>query len=157
MLAFQERGIVEYSVGAVVETPYRVEGKELVFPPGRQGEPEQRQALTWLSDDKVRLGEGEELVRHGRATKGRPQLVGEWRGTRDMGDHKVQVSYLFYPQGKCLLLIPFQTQRGSYSAAAGRVRLTWPDCPMPDSAFNVDRDVLTFTPTGARQARYARY
>src|SRR3954454_13693205 len=50
MFEFRKGGVVEYSPGAVVEMSYRVEGNELVLPPGTEKGPEQRQIITWLGD-----------------------------------------------------------------------------------------------------------
>ena len=160
-LAFRKQGIVEYSVGAVVEMPYRVEGDQLVLPPGTEGGPEQWQTMTFSADNRLRLasvGEpGTELIRQGRRTDASEAIVGEWRGIRDMDGRKMEVFYFFYPKGRGLFLMPFLTQQGSYSTVNGRIHLTWPNCPMPDATFKVEGDVLTFMPTNLKQARYARY
>jgi hypothetical protein len=161
MLAFRKGGIVEYSVGAVVEMPYRVEGDQLVLPPGTEKGPEQRQTMTFSADNRLRLasvGEpGTELTRQGRRTDATEAIVGEWRGTQEMGGRKTEVFYFFYPKGRGLFLMPFLTQQGSYSTVNGQIHLAWPNCPMPDATFKIEGDVLTFMPTNSRQARYARY
>lgn len=160
MLAFRKKGVVEYSIGAVVEMPYRIEGSQLVVPPGRTDGPEERQTMTWLTSDKLRLGTagsvGTELTRTGPADAS-DRLIGEWRGFQEMNGRKIEVLYFFYPKGKLLLLMPFQGGQGTYSTQNGRIQLSWPNCPMPDAGFTVDNDVLTFTPSNSRQARYARY
>ena len=160
LLAFRKGGIVEYSVGAVVEMPYRIEGDQLVLPPGTENGPEQRQTMTF-SDNRLRLAAvGEpatELVRQGRRPDASEAIVGEWRGIQERKGRKMEEFYFFYPKGRGLFLLPFLTEQGSYSIVNGRIHLTWPNCPMPDATFKVEGDVLTFTPTGSRQARYARY
>ena len=160
LLAFRKEGIVEYNVGAVVEMPYRVEGDQLVLPSGTEKGPEQRQTMTF-SENRLRLasiGEpGTELIRQGRRTDASEAIVGEWRGVQEMNGRKMEVFYFFYPKGRGLFLMPFLKQQGNYSTVNGRIHLTWPNCPMPDATFKVEGDVLTFTPTNSRQARYARY
>ena len=142
---------------------YRVEGNELVLPPGTDNGPEQRQTITWLGDDKLRLRSpdepepGQELARWGPRQTSLSPIVGEWAGKRDMGGQKVDVRYFFYPWGRGLLLVPFLTQQGSYATSDGKIHLDWPGCPTPDATFRVDGDVLTFTPTGSRPVKYARY
>jgi hypothetical protein len=163
MFEFRKEGVVDYSPGAVVEMSYRVEGNELVLPPGTDKGPEQRQTITWLGDNKLRLrspGEpepGQELVRRGPRKTSPSPIVGEWAGSRDMRGRKVDVRYFFYPGGRGLLLIPFLTQQGSYATSNGTIHLDWPGCPTPDATFRVDDDVLTFTPAGSQPVKYARY
>ena len=163
MLEFRQEGVVEYSFGAIVETPYRIEGNQLVLPPGTDNGPEQRQTITWLGDNKLRLRSadepepGDELARKSPRKTSLKLIVGEWGGKRDMGGHEVDVLYFFYADGRCLLLIPFLTQKGSYSTSSGRIHLDWPGCPSPEATFKVENEILIFTPVGSRQARYARY
>jgi hypothetical protein len=161
MLTLRRGGLVEYSIGAVVEAPYRVEGKQLVLPPGTEGGHEQRQTIMWLKGDKLRLasdgGSWLELSRIGPLADASDPLIGEWRGVQDMEGHKVDVLYFFYPKGRGLLLMPFVTQQGSYSTDNLRVHFSWPNCPNPDATFEVRDDVLVLTPPNSKQARYVRY
>ena len=161
MMSFRKGGVVEYSVGAVVESPYRVERKELVLPSGTEGGPEKRQTITWLNGNKLRLASGGvsglELARVGSRSSAPEALVGEWRGKQEMGGQKVDILYFFYPKGQALLLMPFAVQQGSYSTTKARIQLRWPNCPMPDAAFEVHDDVLILTPSNSKPARYARY
>jgi hypothetical protein len=55
MFEFRKDGMVDYSPGAVVEMKYRIEGDQLVLPPATINEPEQRQAMEWPGNDKLRL------------------------------------------------------------------------------------------------------
>jgi hypothetical protein len=160
-LVFRKGGVVEYSLGAVVEMPYRVEGTQLIFPADTKAGPELRQTITWLPKNRVRLttaGEpGTELTRSDSRPVGADTIVGEWRSVREVGGHQLEVLYLFYPTGRSLLLMPFRTEQGRYSSGSSRVHLEWPDCPMPDAAFSIEGDILTFMPIDSRQSRYARY
>lgn len=161
MLTFQKEGVVDYSPGAVVEMRYRVEGNELVLPPGTTNGPEQRQTMTWLDNDRLRLGltegqPGPELARKGSPSDSASPIVGEWSGVRDMGGNRVEVTYLFYPDGMGLLLIRFLTQRGSYSLGNGRIHLALPTRPSVDASFKVDGELLTLT-TNGRSETYKRY
>jgi hypothetical protein len=163
MFEFRKDGVVDYSPGAVIEMNYRVEGNELVLLPGPDKAPEQRQTITWLGDDSLRLrspdepGPGQELARRGPRKTSQNPIVGEWAGRRDMRGQKVDVRYFFSPGGRGLLLVPFLTQQGSYATSHGKIHLDWLGCPTPDATFSVDDDVLILTPTDSPPVRYARY
>jgi hypothetical protein len=161
MLEFRKEGILEYSPGAVVEMSYRVEGSQLVLPPGTEKGPEQRQTITWLGKDRLRLGSTDEsaieLARKGSRGDSTSPIVGEWAGMQDMGGRKLDTLYFFYPGGKGLLLIRFLTQRGSYSFTNGKIRIAVPGSPSADATFKVDGEVLTLTTADSKTTRYARY
>jgi hypothetical protein len=161
MMTFQAGAVVEYSPGAIVDMPYRVEGNDVILPPATTTGPEQRVPMIWNGTDRLRLGPtgqtGMDLTRQKSALDDSiVPLVGEWAGVQDMGGQKVQVSYLFYPAGRSLLLIRFLTQRGTYSIANGGVRISLPNQPAIDASFTVDGDLLTLT-SGGRRTEYRRY
>ena len=109
MLYFRADGTFDFSLGAVVEVPYRIESNEIVFPPATTDGPEQRIKVQFTGQNQlILLGDPhEQLMRRGAAPDLRVPILGEWEGKRDMGGHQVEVHYLFYPNGKVLLLIPF--------------------------------------------------
>jgi hypothetical protein len=160
MWEFKKGGVVDHSSGAVVEMSYRVEGNELVFPPATIGGPDQRQTMTWIGNDRLSLREGgqpvAELARKGPGSDTGGKIVGEWGGVRDMGGTKVECLYLFYADGKALLLIRFRPEQGSYSIDNGKIHLDLLGRPSVDGAFKVDGEVLTLT-MAERSSRYTRY
>ncbi len=109
ILHFRADGTFDFSPGAVVEMPYRIESDKIVFPPATTDGPEQRLKLQFTGQGRLRLlgDPGEQLTRKGTAPNPKVPILGEWEGKRDMGGHQVEVHYIFYPNGKCLLLIPF--------------------------------------------------
>jgi hypothetical protein len=163
MLEFRAGGVVDFSPGAVVELRYRIEGDQLVLPAATIGGPEQRETVTWLSDDRIRLRSaaagdpGEEFARQGSRASAAEPIVGEWIGSRDMADHKVKVMYFFAPSGAGLLLIPFVTGSGSYSLDHDTIHLALPNRAPADMAIKVEGDVLTFTTSDAHETRFKRY
>src|SRR5665213_418354 len=48
-------GTVEFSPGAIVDMPYRVEGDQVIFPPGTTNGSETKFTLSWSSDRMMRL------------------------------------------------------------------------------------------------------
>jgi hypothetical protein len=161
MLTFQREGLVDYSPGAIVEGSYRVEGNQLVLPPGTTDGPEQRQTMTWLGNDRLRLGlaEGQpgiELARKGSQSDSVSPIIGEWSGVRDMRGNRVEVTYLFNSDSRVLLLIPFLTQRGTYSLDDGKIHLALPSRPAVDATFKVEGEVLTLT-TDGQSTTYTRW
>ncbi len=52
---FRADGTVDYSMGAVVDTLWRIENNQLILPPATTDGPEQKYALKWLGDNKLRL------------------------------------------------------------------------------------------------------
>jgi hypothetical protein len=159
-MEFQKGGVFEYSIAAVVEMPYRVDGDQLITPSGTDGGPEQRETIKWLGQDRVQLisefQTRRDLTRKG-GRHGSRTIVGEWRGVDTIGGRQVDAVSLFYPNNKLLFLIPFSVQKGTYSIRDGRVLLSAPDCPFSDAAFNVQGDVLAFTTPDSRRSTYARY
>jgi hypothetical protein len=160
MITFREGGALEFSPGAVVEMPYRIESGQLVLPGGKEGAAENRQKIVWLGDDKLRLdqenGAGIELTRAGNRESASEPILGEWHGRRDMGGQEVSILFFFRREGRSLLLIPFLTQTGKYTVDKAHIHLEWPDCPIPEAEFAVDADALTFTADG-KTTRYSRY
>ena len=160
MITFREGGALEFSPGAVVEVPYRIEGDQLILPGGKKDAAESREKIAWLGDDKLRLdvppGPGIELTRAGERESATEPILGEWHGKSEMAGQEVDVLYFFQREGRCLLLIPFTRQTGKYSIDKGRIHMEWPNCPIPEAEFAVDGDVLILAADG-RKSRYARY
>lgn len=162
---FHTNGVVAYSPGAIVEISYRVEGDQFVFGPSTtNAAPEQKQSINWFGENRFRVGSGDqaaELTRKGERTDSNNALTGEWSGTKNVGDHKVDTHWFFYPAGRGLLLIPFQPQQGRYTVKESTIRIELPHADPTEYRFEVKGDVLTMSKISKAgedgQARFARY
>jgi hypothetical protein len=165
MLEFHVDGSVNFSPGAVVELPYRIEGNQLILPSETNHGPEQKVAIQFVGENKLHLkptgtgatpGNTTDLVRKGvRSDPVRP-IIGEWTGPRDMGGHQLEQHWLFYPSGKSLLLIPFLTQDGRFTVNGATIRFEVARVALPEGHFEIDGDVLKL-PGKKTESRYARY
>src|SRR5579863_7686350 len=107
---FHADGTVDFSPGAIVEMPYRVEGDQLILPPATTTGPESKSAIALVGDSQLRMtvqGHTEEYRWQGAAPDPGNRLLGEWLGSREMDGHPMAVRMFFYPAGKSLLLIAF--------------------------------------------------
>jgi len=160
MYEFRLDGTVDFSPGAVVEMPWRIESNQLILPPATTGGTEQKLNLKWLGDNKLSWATEAgvtELARVGdRADAGNP-IIGEWIENREMAGRKLEAHWLFYPGGKILLLMPFATQHGSYTISDSALHLKVPGLK-PEFRFGLTNDLLTLSePEGGHEDRYARY
>ncbi len=161
MYEFHANGTFDYSPGAVVEMPWRIENDELVLPPGTAGGPVQKKTIVWLGENKVQFIEGgsnEELTRSGdRSDVGNP-IIGEWIGTREMSGRKLEMHWFFYPEGKGLFLLPFLSQHGHYTISNSSLEIEMPNSSPVDFKFQVEGEVLTLVKLEGRvESRFARY
>ncbi len=156
MLAFRPGGRVDFSPGAVVETTYRVEGNEIIFPPPTINGPEMRQKFAFDGPNQLRLA-GEPLTRRGTSPDPQNLILGEWVGTREMEGHRMEAHYLFYPAGKSLFLLPFQTAPGRYTINGAVMRLELPARRPAEGKFQIDGDTLTLPGPSGSGARFRRY
>jgi len=157
---FRSDGTVDFSPGAVVEMPWRVENNQLILPAATTGGTEQKLNLKWLGDNKLSWATEAgviELARVGnRADAGNPML-GEWIENREMAGRKLEAHWLFYPGGKILLLMPFATQHGTYTISGSALHLNVPGLK-PEFKLVLTDNLLTLSePDGGREDRYARY
>ncbi len=159
MLYFRTDGTFDFSPGAVVEMPYRVESSEIVFPPATTTGSEQRLRVQFVGQDQLTLlGEPrEQLARKGVAPDQKVPILGEWEGKRDVGGRQVEVHYLFYPNGKCLLLIPFATRKLKYTIEGGSIRMERIDETPASGKFRIKDDVLTISDPNGKEDEYSRY
>jgi hypothetical protein len=160
ILEFRSDGTVDFSPGAVVEMPWRIESNQLILPPETDGGAERKANLKWLGDSKVSLVSEAaviELERVGdRANAGNP-ILGEWIERREMAGSKLEAHWLFYLGGKLLFLMPFVTQHGSYTISGSALRLKVQGLP-PQFSFKLTNDRLTLSESeGNGPHRYARY
>jgi hypothetical protein len=177
MYEFRADGTVDFSPGAVVEMPYRVEDNLLIMAGETQGS-EQKTPIEFVGTDKFRLkpptgapgqARAVELLRHGTAPDPHNPIVGEWIEHREIGGRQLEAHWLFSGEGKVLLLIPFVTSHGHFSIRGSAIHMEF----LPPSAlaqtpangtFEVSNDVLVLklpTRTESRERigeyRYARY
>lgn len=161
MLFFRADGTFDFCPGAVVELPYRIESDEIVFPPASTDGPEQRMKLQFTGQDQLKLldgpGPGEQLTRKGAAPDPKVPILGEWEGKRDMGGHQVEVHYLFYPNGKCLLLIAFAKRTLKYTIEGRNIRMEWPHEEPVFGKFRIKDGVLTIPGPSGKGNDYSRY
>jgi hypothetical protein len=157
---FHSDGTVDFSPGAIVEMQWRIENDQLILPSATEGGAEQKQTMKWLSDNKLSLGSGADVVELTRAreqTNAEIPIIGEWIGSREMDGHKLEFRWLFSSGGKGLFLMPFVTQHGSYTISGSALHL---EVPQVNSEFmlEVTDSLLTLSkPDGSHADRYARY
>jgi hypothetical protein len=157
---FQADGTVEFSPGAIVDMPYRVEGDQVIFPPGTTNGPETKFKLNWSSDRTMRQstqGHVDEYQRQGTAPDPRDPLLGECLGSRERDGRQMPEEMFFYPAGKSLLLILFTTQSGRYSVTKGKLVATFDGRGGLDGTFDLTNGVLPIYRSGGRITRLTRY
>ena len=156
---FRADGTIDFSPGAIVDMPYRVEGDQLILPPDTTTGPEMKTTLTWPSNDVLRMstqGQSETYQRQGKADP-RDRLLGEWLTSREMDGQRMPVQMFFYPAGKSLLVIRFTTQHGRYSVTNGRLLAEFGGRTGLDGAFDITNGVLSIQRSGGRVTKLARY
>jgi len=157
---FRAGGTVDFSPGAIVEMPWRIENSQLVLPSETDGGAERKANVKWTGDNKLSLASEAsviELARVGdRADAGDP-LLGEWIEHREMDGRKLEAHWVFYPGGKLLFIMPFAIQHGSntISGSAIHFKVTGLD---PEFRFELTDKLLTLSELkGNQEHRYARY
>jgi len=157
---FRSDGTFDYSPGAVVEMPCRIENHQLVLPPETDDGAERKASLKWSGDNKVSLnseGTAIELSRVGNVADAKNPIIGEWVEHREMAGIKLEAHYLFYPRGKLLLVIPFKVQQGSYAISGSGLHIKMQDRDT-EVKFDLTDTILTMSePDGHNAYRYARY
>jgi hypothetical protein len=156
---FHADGTVDFSPGAIVDMPYRVEGDQLILPPATTTGPETKSKLT-VSGDVLRLAVEDhvsEYHRRGKVQDLRDPLLGEWLGSREMDGRQMIEQMFFYPSGKSLLVILFTTQRGIYSTTGGRLVATFGGHTGLNGPFDISDGVLSIHRGGGRVTKLARY
>ena len=159
MLLFRADGTFVLSPGAVVEMPYRIESGEIVFPPSTTDGPEERLKRQFTGKDQLRLlGNPEErLTRKGTAPNPKVTILGEWEGKRDMGGHQVEVHYIFYPNRKCLLLIPFVKKTLKYTIEGRNIRMELPNQAPCFGMFQIKDGILAIPGSDGKGNDFSRY
>ena len=159
MYQFNFAGTIDFSPGAIVDMPYRVEGDQLFLPPATTGGPEIKSTLTWPTNNVLRMstqGQTEEYRRQGEADP-RDRLLGEWLTSREMNGQRMPVQMFFYPAGKSLLVIRFTNQHGRYSVANGRLVAQFGGRVGLEGTFDITSGVLSIHRKSGRVTKLARY
>lgn len=162
MLTFREGSVVDYSSSAVVDRSYRLQGDQLIIFSAANGESEQRETVTWLSNNKVnflssKAGGLAEFSRIGTRASATEPLLGEWVSSREIDGHTVQVIRIIRPNGKFLLLIPFLVQPGYYKASGDQLLVTLKSKVIINGPYRVAGNVLTLMTADSKESRYERY
>ena len=153
-------GTLDFSPGAIVDMPYRVEGDQLILPPATTTGPEQNWTLTLSGDRVMRLsapGQADEYQRQGARTDPRDPLLGEWLTSRDMNGVRIPERMFFYPGGKCLLVLLFKTEHGRYSVTNGRLLGEFGGRVGLDGPFDFTNGVLSLHRSNGRVTKLARF
>jgi len=156
---FNADGTLDFSPGAIVDMPYRLEGDQLILPPATTTGPEMKSTLTWPSSDVLRMstqGQNEEYQRQS-AIDSRDRLLGEWLTWREMNGQKMHTELFFYAGGKALLVIRFATEKGRYSVTNGRLAGELGGRAALDGTFELTNGVLSIHRSNGRVTKLARY
>lgn len=156
---FNADGTLDFSPGAIVNMPYRVEGDQLILPPATTTDPEMKSTLTWPTNDVLRMsmqGQSEEYQRQGAADP-RDRLLGEWLTWREMDGHRMPAEMFFYPGGNSLLVIRFTSQKGRYSITNGRLVGEFGGRVGLDGTFDITDGMLSIHRSNGRVTKLARY
>jgi hypothetical protein len=150
----------DFSPGAIVDMPYRVEGNQMILPPATTGGPEIKSKLTWPGDRVMRIampGAVTEYQRQGPPADPRDPLLGEWLTFREMDGTRMPEEWFFYPAGKSLLVIRFTTQHGTYSVTNGRLVGIIGGQTGLDGTFEITNGILSINRSRGRVTKLARY
>ena len=159
MYEYHADGTVDFSPGAIVEARWRIENGLLVLPAERTA-CEEKHIMKWLGENQLRLETitgSEEFTRVGDRSDAAHPLIGEWTQWREVAGQRREIHWLFYPGGKLLFMLPFETDRGSYVISGSTLHI---DFHGRDTEFRVNLagDQMTVTEVkSGRVSRYARY
>jgi hypothetical protein len=120
MYEFRADDTFSFSPGAIVDMPYRLEGDRIVFPPSTTTGAEEKSKLEWTGRDTFRMDDIA-YRRNGAAPNATHPLTGEWTGAFQMNGKNMERRFIFDGTGHCLMLIPFLTQNGIYTAHGGNL------------------------------------
>jgi hypothetical protein len=160
---FRSDGTADFSPGAVVEMPWRIESGQLILPPETDRGAERKTNLKWLDDNKLRLENGAsviELTRVGNRVDVSNPIVGEWLENRETAGRNLVAHWLVYNGGKLLFVMPFAVQHGSYTISGSALHFSFPTwTPTPGNfRFKLADNVLTLSaPKGGNESHLARY
>ena len=156
MYDFQANGAVSFSPGAIVPSPYRIEGDRLTI--GVQDPAQYTVAFNGESHLRLTIaGQSEEYTRLGNPVSHENLLLGEWTGNRDMDGQKVLVHWIFGADSSALLMIRFTTVSGNFTLQNGRLVATFGGRGGLDGSITLSGDVLSITRSPTRVTKLVRY
>jgi hypothetical protein len=158
---FRADGSFQFSPGAIVEMPYRLEGDQLILPSATKGGPEQKSTLEWSGKSRFRMTangqSGNFYQRQGtQIDQGNP-LVGEWLGSNQMDGRKIESRFIFDASGTCLLLVKFTVQQGSWSVNEGNLAARINGTTALEGKLEISGNFLTLYRSGGRVTKLKRY
>ena len=162
MYEFKTGGVVLIRPGAIAPGLYEIAGSYMILPPLKAGGPVNKQLIDFSQPGRLRLLQGTEvsmdLSRVGKAPAGKPTVLGEWVGMKLMEGQNLEMRIFFYPGGKSLFLLPFQTQQGKYSVEKNIMRITLPDGKISEGPYKATGNELTVPSVHAGSStRLAKY
>jgi hypothetical protein len=99
MYEFKAGGTMRFSLDAIVDMPYRLEGDQLILPSAATGGPAQKSTIAWTGKDLFRMSargqDGGTYRRQGTQTDTQNPLVGEWLGSRQMDGRALEMRLIF--------------------------------------------------------------
>lgn len=163
LFAFHEDGSLDFSPGAVVELPYRLNGDTLSLPADSK-DSGTKNKVKFVDENHVQLiseSQGkthtQELRRNGSAPDTENPILGEWTSKREDLGRQIEATEIFYRTGKCLLLIPFIWQHGRYLVTGDTIRLEVASKPTTQGQFKLEGDTLMLPGPHGGADRFARY
>jgi len=142
---FFANGRASYTSAALVEGDYRQDGNQLTFAGQGIG-------FGWHPDGRLQLNFGnsqlEDYLRQGKmADPGNP-LLGEFRGSRQMGGASVPVTLQFKDNNRALFAIYLKTVNGRYQATDSGWSMTIASMPERSITRDPASGYLTITAAG---------
>ncbi len=153
---FRTDGTFSFSPGAIVDMPYRLEGDQIVFPSSTTTGPEEKSKLEWSGRDVFRM-DNIAYSRQGAAPNGTQPLKGEWTGAFKMDGKNMERRFIFDGAGHCLMLIPFLTQTGVYTARAGNLAARIGGASALSGTFSFANGVLSIHRTNGKITNLKKY
>lgn len=162
MYEFKPGGVVLIRPGAVVPGTFKLEGGDILLPPLVEGGPLNRQSLDFSQPGRLLLRQGDrismDLSRVGKSPAGKPTVIGEWSGMRNMDGGKLEMRLIFYPNGKTLFLLPFSNNQAKYGVDKGRMYISLPDGKTSEGPFTLTGNSLSIPSVRAgASTKLARY
>jgi hypothetical protein len=161
MYEFRADGTFQFSPGAIVEMPYRLEGDQLILPSATTDGPEQKSTLEWSGKSRFRMSlngqAGPVYQRQGTQIDSANPLVGEWLGSSEMDGRKLESRFIFDASGTSRLLIKFSNEHGTWSANEGKLTARINGAMALDGKFEIAGGQLTIYRTAGKVTRLKRY
>ena len=156
---FHEDGSVDFSMGAVAEMSYRLNGDDLYLPADGQ-----KQKVKFVDDNRVEVSAEQDGKTHTQELKRKEPfldpknlILGEWTTPREDLRPGVEATEIFQAAGKYLLVIPFACLHGQYVVDGDTIRIEMPKVPTIQGPFKVEGDTLTIPGARSGTSQFVRY